>query len=375
MNPTVGHPVPKSPGSPVVRVLASRHSILARFLGFLVLGASGTTALAAAASLHYRLPSAGLSAGGGHASSRNYDVRSTMPGWGGLAASRSYVAYISPVLPSQLVKPAPRSDSVPVILALDPVSVPEGSAVSIPVVALDADAPPQHLSVSLLPGAPPGMTWDAGASVVRWMPGETEGPGSYRIGLRVTDDGSPALSSITEFVLTVTEANQPPVLLPIPDQVAAPGRGLLVRASATDPDRPTQTLMFTLGPDAPPGASVNRDTGLIHWIPGFDQVGRQVTLEVRVTDSGSPPAVASRRFGVLVPSAPILHLVRSATGDVRLVLAGEPARCLVIEASNDLIVWRTVATLRTDTTGSGSIPIPTPGSHRLLRARVVSCED
>jgi len=59
--------------------------------------------------------------------------------------------------------------------------------------------------------------------------------------------------------------NSPPVLNPVGDKIAQPGKLLTFTISASDPDG--DTLSFQ-GFDLPPGASFNSNTGTFAWIPG-----------------------------------------------------------------------------------------------------------
>jgi hypothetical protein len=81
--------------------------------------------------------------------------------------------------------------------------------------------------------------------------------------------------------------NEPPVLAPIGNKSANPGRALTFTASATDPDGPPSALTFSLA-GAPAGASINAATGAFTWTPTPDDAGRQFTFTVRVTDAGTP---------------------------------------------------------------------------------------
>ena len=45
------------------------------------------------------------------------------------------------------------------------------------------------------------------------------------------------------------------------------GTSLTFTASATDPDIPAQSLIFSLDPGAPAGASINPGSGVFKWTP------------------------------------------------------------------------------------------------------------
>ena len=70
-------------------------------------------------------------------------------------------------------------------------------------------------------------------------------------------------------------------------------------ASVTDADLPAQLMTFGLDPGAPPAAHIDRASGAFNWMPNAADVGTN-RLTVRVTDSGSPSAFATRPLRVVV---------------------------------------------------------------------------
>ncbi len=146
----------------------------------------------------------------------------------------------------------------------------------------------QTLTFSLDAGAPAGATIETTTGNFSWIPTEDQGPGVYPITVRVTDDGSPALSDFEAIQVTVNEVNVAPVLAGIGNQVAQVGAELSFTATATDADLPANILVFSLDAGAPAGATINSSTGVFSWTPGAGDVGtHQVT--VRVMDDGTPP--------------------------------------------------------------------------------------
>src|SRR5690606_25574809 len=76
--------------------------------------------------------------------------------------------------------------------------------------ATDSDLPANSLTYSLV-NAPAGATIDAKTGAFSWTPSEVQGAGVYNITVRVTDNGSPALSAEENVMITVREVNKPPV--------------------------------------------------------------------------------------------------------------------------------------------------------------------
>jgi hypothetical protein len=98
--------------------------------------------------------------------------------------------------------------------------------------------------------------------------------------------------------------NTPPALAPIPSQGVTLGQTLVFTATATDTNLPLQQLTYTLGPDAPPGATINAITGQFQWTPTAAPATQAVT--VIVTDDGEPNLSASRLVQLQVHPPPTI---------------------------------------------------------------------
>jgi len=98
--------------------------------------------------------------------------------------------------------------------------------------------------------------------------------------------------------------NSPPVLAPINPQVLILGQCLTLQPEATDPDAPPQTLEFSLGPETPPGASIDPTSGQFNWIPATAPSTNTLTLIA--TDDAVPGLAASQTFTVVVIPPPAL---------------------------------------------------------------------
>lgn len=186
----------------------------------------------------------------------------------------------------------------PLVDPIDDQTINEGEALVVGVSASDPDGPSDALTFSLEPGAPQEATVDAATGEFSWTPGEEYGPGSYTITVRVEDGGMPAASATTSFTVTVGEVNQPPEIELIADQMAVVGEELSLTIVATDPDQPEETLTFSLGPDAPEGATIDPATGVLRWTPNEDAQLTWHEFTVEVADSGSPSLTGSASFQV-----------------------------------------------------------------------------
>ncbi|MDA1054741.1 MAG: carboxypeptidase regulatory-like domain-containing protein [Planctomycetota bacterium] len=176
----------------------------------------------------------------------------------------------------------------PVLTTIGNKSVDEGSLLTFTASASDPDMPANTLTFSLVAGAPAGTSIDPGSGVFTWAPTESQGPGTFNVTVRVTDDGTPNLDDFETIEVTVGEVNEPPVLASIGNKSVDEGCLLTFAPSATDPDTPANTLTFILDAGAPAGASINLTTGVFSWTPTEAQGPGIFNVTVRVTDDGTP---------------------------------------------------------------------------------------
>jgi hypothetical protein len=162
------------------------------------------------------------------------------------------------------------------------------------------DAEGQQLTFSLDPGAPPTAAVQTNGQF-QWRPSEQEGPGSYPITVRVTDNGTPPLSDHATFTVIVNEVNSPPFFVDTREKYVKAGATLRF-PTATDLDIPANRLTYSLSPDAPQGVSLDPVTGLCTWIPDSSQIGVR-RFSIRVQDDGTPPLMAEQTFTVHVVAA------------------------------------------------------------------------
>ena len=137
---------------------------------------------------------------------------------------------------------------------------------------------------------------DPDTGTLTWTPGYSDA-GDHSIGLLVTDSGAPALSATLQLQVAVADANGPPVLTPIGDQVVVERESLSFTAMATDPDL-SDTLAFSLE-NAPAGAGIDPATGRFTWTPNIIAAG-QYAVTFTVTDDGEPSLSDSETVTVAV---------------------------------------------------------------------------
>lgn len=172
--------------------------------------------------------------------------------------------------------------------------------------AMDIDLPAQTLTYQLLV-SPGGATIDANG-IVRWTPPAAS---TNYFQVKVTDNGSPALSATNSFYVIV---HDPPVpenhvpVLPRPTVVnVVKLTEMVFTNTAVDIDLPVQTLAYELLA-MPAGATIDAN-GIIRWTPSLTQGSSTNRFRTKVTDSGSPPKSATNVFYAIVTegnTAPIL---------------------------------------------------------------------
>jgi regulation of enolase protein 1 (concanavalin A-like superfamily) len=120
---------------------------------------------------------------------------------------------------------------------------------------------------------------------------------------RYPDGGTNIVFMVVPTPRTNNIYNAAPVLNVISNVVMILGQTLSFIASATDADQPLQTLTFTLGAGAPVGASITTN-GQFTWTPAVAPTTN--TINVVVTDNGTPNLSAKQTFTVTVKPPPQL---------------------------------------------------------------------
>lgn len=115
----------------------------------------------------------------------------------------------------------------------------------------------------------------------------------------------------------IAGGNQPPVIAPLPTQTVAELSLLTLVVSATDPDA-GQTVTYSLGANAPAGATVHETTGVLFWTPTEAQGPATHVFTVRATDNGVPPRTGVASVTVVVEEInrpPVLEVIPDASLD------------------------------------------------------------
>jgi hypothetical protein len=230
----------------------------------------------------------------------------------------------------------------PPVLAVPPdQTVNELSLLTVSASATDPDIPPNPLTFSLV-NPPLGMAIHPETGSISWTPSEEQGPAEYVITVRVTDQSPRAvnemqLSDTGTFTVTVLEVNHPPVFEPASDLSQHHSLPVSIHARATDPDIPENRLLFSLL-QAPPGMSIDSETGWISWSPAESDIGEH-SVTVQVTDDGAPPLSDSVTFLVTITDEDArLEIIQLPGGLIQIDITGA-AGFYELLVSGNLVLW------------------------------------
>lgn len=197
----------------------------------------------------------------------------------------------------------------PVLGTISDKTVKEGSAVSVIVSATDADLPAQNLTWSLL-NAPDGMTikpqsGNPNKAVINWTPTEQQGGNVYTVSV-VVSDGMDSVSQ--NVVFTVEEVDDAPVFqtpeMPVifsgkPGYITAEN-SVSISFTATDPDLPANTIVYSIVGDNAYGAAIDSSTGEFVWTPANNTVSGAYEFTVRATEDSTSALYTEYTFTVTV---------------------------------------------------------------------------
>lgn len=189
-------------------------------------------------------------------------------------------------------------NSAPVLAAVSNQFVTEGSTLLVNLTATDADLPANVLAYSLVSG-PAGMTVDTIRGTLTWVPTELQGLSTNVVTVRVSDNGTPALSATATFTVVVGEANRAPVLTPIGEQRISAGQVFMFALTATDSDLPANKLTYRLV-SAPSGMSLDSTTGVLTWRLSKADPSSTNLITVSVSDNGVPSMSDAKSFSLIV---------------------------------------------------------------------------
>ncbi len=175
-------------------------------------------------------------------------------------------------------------DGSPVLQLIADRRIRELEPLTIQLVATDSNSDQSQLRYAAT-RSPNGSSLDPVTGLFTWTPDVYSGGFTFGIDVRVTDETG--LSDQKTFRVEVENLNVAPVLAPIADQTVEQNSRLTFTATATDADRPAETLTFSLSGAVPNGAAIDPVTGQFTWTPMMDSPAGVYTFNVVVADSNN----------------------------------------------------------------------------------------
>jgi hypothetical protein len=162
------------------------------------------------------------------------------------------------------------------------------------------------------------VSFSSGNSIVATVVGNTVtivGAGSAVITASQAGNSNYLAATPVSQTLTVIplEVNTPPVFTPTTDLLSPVLSLVRTTLRATDTDIPTNTITYSLGPNAPATATLDAQSGVYRWTPPLEAAGSSNLITVFATDNGVPPLTATQQFSITVP-----HFIQLTLGMTNL---------------------------------------------------------
>ncbi len=198
------------------------------------------------------------------------------------------------------ITPTSPNPQPPRITTISNVNVNEGSYREVDVTARDGSTNNITLTLDSAP------TWVAiddnhngNGEIEITVPSEATST-RYSVTVRATNNNG---YDTETFNIIIGEVNQAPSLDNISDIESESEEVISFTVSATDSDRPSQTLRYSMS-GSPSGGTINDTTGLFSWTPNHSQVGTH-SIIFTVTDDGFPISSDSQNVEFTVTAIPV----------------------------------------------------------------------
>lgn len=243
-------------------------------------------------------------------------------------------------------------------------------------VVIDPDTPATGLRFALGDGAPDGLQFGTREGVIRWVPSENQGPGTYSFTILVRDDSVPPNEAARTVTLVVREGISSPLWTEVPTASIQPGEVLRLPMRIEDPDFPRQKVQVWVGRGSPESSYVDNSGELptLVWNVPAGQPDGPVEFELWSSD-GTELTLGRQVCVVTVESEfRLLQTLRSGESSIRIRWESIPGRSYRVTACDhlDSREWLNVGDPVTATESTTSTEIPTlPAAHRFYRVTLL----
>jgi hypothetical protein len=221
-----------------------------------------------------------------------------------------------------------------------------------------------------------GTNLPTGTSSTLTIPSATsDNAGSYAV-IVTTTAGS--VTSATATLTVNPPPNTPPVFTAPPNGTNITinvGVSLAVSCTATDSDTPAQTLTYSLLA-GPSGAAVNSGSGNFTWRPDATQASSTNSVQVVVTDNGTPNLSSTNSFSVTVNAltAPTTSAPGYAGGQFSVSLSGQVGPDYELQGTTNLVggTWTSIATTNSPATMPVILTDPNAGAQPQMFYRIIA---
>lgn len=195
----------------------------------------------------------------------------------------------------------PQANAAPALTAIGDKDINEGSELTFTATATDTDTPVQTLTFSLV-GAPAGATIDPSTGAFSWTP--SDGPAqTATFTVRVTDNGTPAMSAEEEVTVTVNNV-APTATFNAPTAVSGGSSINLSLTAPVDPSTDDATAGFSYAFDCGDGAGYSTPAGTsTASCPTSGTGSRTVKGKIIDKDGGATEYSASVAINNVAPTA------------------------------------------------------------------------
>jgi hypothetical protein len=182
----------------------------------------------------------------------------------------------------------------PALDTINPQVVDENLPLTFTVTGSDTDREDDGLLTFSVQNLPEGAAFDPETRTINWTP-TYEQSGQYELTFAVTDPSG--LVDQKAVTLSVNHVNRAPSMEAVAARAVDENQPLTIQLLGSDPDREDSGKLMYEVVNLPEGAQIDPASGLISWVPTYEQSG-EYTFNVQVKDPSG--LIAEQSFSVTV---------------------------------------------------------------------------